>query len=615
MNLRQALPLLLCLTWLLLPAREVTAQTQPDVQNQIRVAHGLERRGDYEAALRIYRRLFNLVPTNQQYYEGVKRNLIRLRRFDQLIRIIQTQLQRSNDLRYRADLGNAYYQKGAIGEAEQIWENLLEQHAGNPGVYRLVAEAMLDNRLYDRAIEVYQRGREHLNQEHRFVFELANIYLARLDYRRATLEYLNYLEHNPRQFTYVEGRIASYTGDPDNAREVARVLESYLSRTNLDYYVQKLLANLYLRVRDFEKSFMAYQQLESMSDPLDAHNRAPGNELFNFAEMALKAGEYEYARKAYDMILNKQQDSPFRIRALYGLARASQLQGQSQEALASYNQIVEAASQTLWAQEALFQKGEIYFRDLFDLEQALVTYHDLLRRYPDSRKKLASYFRIGDCHAARGEFGEARRWYEKVLDEKEADANHRDKALYFSAYMDFVEEDIERALEELQEITAHLDHGEAVEESYKNDALELLFLIQESRSMAPEGLALFARAQGFELQRDYDEAVERLRRLLEQHPESGLVDEALMELGEIEARRGNYTLAIGFYQGLVEEYPDSPHAAEAQTRIGKLYEEGLGDLSKAREAYELVLTEHASSVFVEQVRERLRALERRQLNN
>ncbi|MFQ5649471.1 MAG: tetratricopeptide repeat protein [bacterium] len=583
-------------------------------QSRIRLAQDYERRGNYVAALQVYRNLYEQVPRNQLYYEGVKRNMIRLKRFDELVEIIQAQIARTNGVRFYADLGNVYYKQGQHERAAGVWQEALTRYADQKPGYSYIANAMIRNRMYDEAIEVYQKGRQHFNQESLFVFELANIYVLRLKYKEATVEYLKHLERNPNQFAYVESRIVKYTKDPENARLVAEILASHLPRHKHKYLVRKLLADLYLRIEAFSRAMEQFKMLESMEPPTVPRKNSSGKELYFFAEKALNANQLQFAEQAFNLILSKYARSPFRVRALYGIAMAKQKQGLSAQALEKLEELVQLDRRSPWAQNAMFQMGEIYFVDLFELDKALEAYHAVIQKYPTGNKARQAYFRIGDCYAAKGTFDLARVWYQRAASLTRAGSPLRDQADYKIAYLYFVMGEYDKALESLNKVTEKLGQPDT-EQDFVNDALELIFLIEENRGAAEAALQAYGEAQKLKLQRNYAEAITSLKHVLATYPSAGVVDETLMELAELEHQRENYVAAIDYFALLLQEHSESVYNALAQKRIAEIYEGRLGDLQKAYEAYEKVLIEYPNSLYVEEVRMRLRTLHERRLNN
>ena len=591
------------------------AQNDPQQNSRLRMAQELERSGNYDAALRVYQNLYDQVPNNQLYYDGVKRNLIRLKKYDDLLALISAQAAATNDPRYFADLGNAYYKSGDPVRATEIWNRLLEKQALNQAVYPNVASAMLENQLYDEAIEVYKLARKNLGRDDLYVFELANIYIIRLNYKDATQEYLKYLASHPDQFSYIEGRMASYTTDVEHGRPVADLLKAELARTNQPYLIRKLLANLYLRIEDYASALQEFRILEGLPHPQLDHNKEYGEEIYLFAEKALNANQFQFAQQAFDLILARYKNSPFTIRALYGLAMCRQKQKQSQEAIRSYFNLFSLAPQSPWAQESLFQIGEIYFDDFFDVDKALEAYKSLLQKYPLGSKTMDAYLRIGDCYVAKGNLKEAQAWYEKPLNQSGSSWYLRDQALYKSAYVDFLNGEFDPAHEKLSQIVANMNVKQIADQSFVNDALELTMLIEENRSRDVAALKMYSEVQKLKLQRKNAEAIEKLQELLASYPTAGIVDESLLDLGDLEDARGNYTRAIGYFEDLLKQQPESVYNARAQKRIAEVYESGLGDLQKASAAYERILVEYPNSFYVEEVRQKLRALQTRQLNN
>ncbi len=590
------------------------AQNTDINKSRLRTAQDLERRGSYDTALRIYRSLYDLVPQNQLYYQGVKRNMVRLKKFDEVVEIIQAQINLSNgkNPRFRADLGDVYYKRGDQSQAMEVWETVLAEDPKQKSNYIYVANAMVQNRLYDQATEVYQTGRQIFGQQHLFVFELANIYVLRLKYREATLEYLSYLEKNPKQFSYIEGRITGYTKDPEQAKEVADVLESHIPQTKQAYLVHKLLANLYLRVEDFEMALEQYKFLETVKGPID--QKKQGQELYFFAEKSLRAGQYQFARDAFELILTNYNKSPYRPRAFYGIAISNQMRGLSTEALSDYTELIETFPTTRWVQDALFQIGEIYFQDLFELDKALSTYHLLIQKYPNSKNSVQAHFRIGDCYAAQGDFDKAQLWYDRTQKLGTATANARDEALFKSANLDFMQGEFDSALEKLNKITEKIAQRKG-EQPFVNDALELTFLIEENLAVSKEALVVYGKAQKHKVQRKLTDAIKSLQEILNDYPTASILDESLFDLGQLEGDRGNHTAAIGYFQSLLDDHAESLQNELAQKRIAEIYETGLGDNQKAYQAYEQLLINYPNSVYLEEVRQKLRDLLSKRLSN
>ncbi len=153
------------------------------------------------------------------------------------------------------------------------------------------------------------------------------------------------------------------------------------------------------------------------------------------------------------------------------------------------------------------------------------------------------------------------------------------------------------------------------EQPFVNDALELTFLIEENQAESKEALVVYGRAQKHKVQRKLPDAVKSLQEIISNYPTASILDESLFDLGELESERGNYAAAIGYFQGLLDDHPESLQNELAQKRIAEVYETELGDSQKAYQAYEQLLINYPSSVYLEEVRQKLREMQSRQLSN
>ena len=71
--------------------------------------------------------------------------------------------------------------------------------------------------------------------------------------------------------------------------------------------------------------------------------------------------------------------------------------------------------------------------------------------------------------------------------------------------------------------------------------------------------------------------------------------EALRKLAGLAQQQGKMQEAIGYYERVLAEYPDSGHGDEAQFMIAFIYEEYIRDLEKARRAYQRVIENYPDS--------------------
>jgi TolA-binding protein len=91
------------------------------------------------------------------------------------------------------------------------------------------------------------------------------------------------------------------------------------------------------------------------------------------------------------------------------------------------------------------------------------------------------------------------------------------------------------------------------------------------------------------------QAAEQFKMLFIRFPEHELAPRALKHLAMLSQQDGQMEDAIGRYEQLLREYPSSDQADEAQFMIAFICEEYLGDLDRARAAYQSVIDQYPDS--------------------
>ena len=83
-----------------------------------------------------------------------------------------------------------------------------------------------------------------------------------------------------------------------------------------------------------------------------------------------------------------------------------------------------------------------------------------------------------------------------------------------------------------------------------------------------------------------------------------------LRMGSVELLAGNVAQSVQLYQSVLQDYPRTPLAAEAQFRIGFAYETGSEDFKRARSEYQKVKEQGGSSTFATQAQQRTDNLDR-----
>jgi tetratricopeptide (TPR) repeat protein len=598
---------------------------QIDLSTKLRLAQSFEQTGEWEKAATMYESLLESNPDSFVALDGLRRSYTELKEYDKAIDLVRRQLRaKPLDENLLSWLGGLYDLAGKTQTADSVWHVIFSKDAQNANLYRLVAAQLIDHREYERAIQIYLEGREATKNQLLFLEELASLYGALHQYESAASEYVKLVRSNPQQLTYVEARLSSYTGREEARRAALVVVQREVQRTPEQIPVLSLLAWLHMDGKEFDAALEQYRRIDHLT-------KANGREIFQFGERAAQERAYAVAAKAFREVIenNVRQDILPLSRLGYARAfeelsaendtlaqllggapalspgsaedgRVSESQPTFHGALALYDRLTRDYPNTDIAMQAFFRIGMIRFNRFFDLNAAAAAF-DTVRKLPyNGILAVEATMSLGEIQTARNDLVRAHREYGRLL--TMAPEQYRDRVLYRIAELDYFEARFDTAASSLQRISTNLANDLA------NDALQLLYFIQENGAAGQEALAEFARADLLVRQRKYSEALALFESVTRQFAATPLLDDAMMRTGNLHLLLNKPDSAIVVFGRIINDMPTSILRDRAQMRIGEVYEGRLKDRKKAIEAYEAVLANYPTSLYVEEARKKIRIL-------
>jgi tetratricopeptide (TPR) repeat protein len=549
--------------------------------------------------------------------DAVERIWMQLKRYDQVIDLLHSRLARTpSDANLHAMLGSVLYRAGREKDAAAEWDAAISTDPANPGTYRLVAAVMAENRLLDRAAEVYRRGRRGTRDSDLFTLELAQLLASTMNYSGATAEYLRWLAKNPSQLSFVQSRLAQMTGRDDARAAAADVIRAALG-DRADLSLLQLLAWLDMEGKKFEEAFDVYRKIDALAG-------AHGNELYQFAGRAAGEKAYSVAARAFQEAIGSPLPATLVPYARYGYAAAvRELQADADtftsplrttpatEAVPLYSgtvrlfqKIIEDYPRTEFSARSWYQIGLIQSEKFGDREGAVSS----LRRVIDEAGAIPplrndATLMMGKVHVARGDTAKAGAYFIAVAGSRDALPDQRDEAVFRLGEIDYFAGRFDSATQKLAGITVNL------KADYANDALRLGGFLQENAGTDPEALKAFARAEFLARQGKNTEAVPILLSLIQSYPQAPLVDDALMAVGQLQAGAGLFREAAASYERLITGFKESSIELDrAEFNLAEVYHYGLHDLARAQATYERLLADHPKSILAGRARQRIRQL-------
>lgn len=496
-------------------------------------------------------------------------------------------------------------------DADDLMSEFFEIIDRSPGQSYAYGKALSDRGYAQRALAIYQHALE-ANSNMNFDYQMALLYGELGDIPSMHQMYLQMVERTPGYLPTVKMLLAQSI-EPGSQNENLDLLKQSIIKRIQDGAPQRfheLLIHIYSQEENFRAAFT---QLRA----LDRQGRLQGNEIINLARLSFNSKDYSLAARIYGYEKDKGPEYPYYQIAVIGGLRAQKLELQAKNAgLEDW-----ATLATEYRDYSIEFRGDPYQAELLIPLAEILAYR--LTEKDSAEQTLLSMFDkswIGEEDVARAQIAYAdfllftgRRWdaiiyyrkAEKALDQsvigQEAKFK-RAKAAYYVGDFEWAQ----GIFSVLKESTSKL---------IANDAMQYSLLITDNMALdsTTDALAAYARADLYFYREMYDSATALLEILEISYSEHPISDESLLMRGDIAAKKRDFTKALAIWQRIVEEHGDDILADDALNRIAQTYEK-LGNIEAAMKAYEELFTTHIDSFFASNARKAYRRLRGDQIN-
>ncbi len=582
---------------------------QKEIQTNSKLALAHFNAKDYEKAAPLLISVYEL-SRNSYYFRLYITSLIELQEFEEAKGQIQKELKKQKPPKpeFLIHLGHVLKSEKKIPEAEEAFSQAVKNISANKGSYLIAANTFLQWREFEWASKVYLKGRENLAGE-QFNYQLARVYLYLRNYEKMMEEYLNLIRQDEQQLQRVQSSLSSAMrlDIDDGLRNKFRtqILKRIQSEPGVTGY-NRLMIWFLLQEKQFPGALR-------QSIALDRRTGEENEQIYRLGRMALNNKEYSVARRAFDYLLQKGEESPF-----YVPAYAHNIQ-------ASYMEFTSADPQKRAGGDELavrFSEG----LDLLGYSQATLNlirdYAHLLAFYLDDIKKALAVLEKGldiprlkpresgslktemaDIHVFSSDPWEATLLYSQVIDANK-DNPLGDEVKLKKAKLGYYMGNFSWAKAQLDVLKASTSKLTA------NDAMDLSMLIGNNINLdtTTVPLEMFARADLLFFRNQEDQALATLDSIAGMFPYHSLGDEVLFRKSKIEIRRNNFEKAAEYLEKIRTDFSYELLADDALFMLAELLNYQLDRKEEAKEIYKQMLTTHPGSVFTEESREKYREL-------
>ncbi len=597
------------------------AQNANLLESKFLLARNYESAGQFEKAEKIYYEIFTSQPWNDKYFNALNNIYLKQKKYDASVKLLQSRIKKSPDnIELYGLLGTTYYTAGEYDKAFETWDKALNITPQNPINYRIIANYAIQNRAFDKAIEILKRGERRFNNSPMFLYDLAGLYAATMNYTDATKEYCRILKLSPAQLSYVKSRISVYIQNKGVPETAIKIIQQYYDETNLPEFLN-LLASIYFQTKNFDKAFETVKKLDGLTN-------SNGSKIFAFAQKTLAEHQYSTAAKAFDYLINNFNDASFLPSAELGFAKSKeniltqkidssiQIEYESPEnvdsnafknIITAYLNAAQKYNVPTVKSEALFRVGLIYAKYLNNKKEALKYFEKIIEVFPYSSFANKAKIEAAKIRLCNGKETSVVKTLKEFAGRKNLPQSIKSEALFLSGKLNYWKGNFTRALKILNEIASKPSDDNA------NDALELSLIISVLKSDSLT-LAEFSRADRFFFCNKYDSAKALLLNIYGKTKNFVMKDLTGLKLAEISIAGSDIPTATAFLDSISRKEKLSLFADKALYLEAEINEHKVKNYKAAIRLYEKLLEKFPNSLYFDKSRQKINSLTKK-LNN
>jgi tetratricopeptide (TPR) repeat protein len=591
----------------------VQADVQRDLASALRVVRPLVR-DDPQRAIKMLEALHEEYPTNPQVLV-LMGEAHRVAGDTEAARQAYQTCLKSHPMHLQAGaaLGLLYVQDGDMKSADAAYEDLLERTQHGVNTYRTIASTLSRSGYVDLALRYYEEGRAKNKGNYILTLDIAYVHRSTGNHKQALIEYLQIIETSPKQHRLVKSRIAELLRDGAvKDVELTEVLQEDVRRKAPHRgVVMEILATTYLDQGMLESAL-------DMAIQADEATNTDGAVLFRLAELGVneyrremvtdKSGYFDLSLRALEAFLEAHPAAPqvpnaklMLIELLVDLASGRikaqpgvDLDAAVTRALDALDWLIASFPGTDYAEQAYLKKGDLVLSVQKKPKEALEIYRDGMVNSRFYRTLFAE--RLGRIFLITEEYEEAQQHFSYLVSSEVEEL--RETGVFYSALMLVFVREYETARDTLTSLAEGNPSSQ-----FTNDAIELAWIIEEGLSGDQRVLNGYARALQSELADDTTRVIKELSDITGSNIDTPLRPRALIRLAELYEAQTDYDEALRLFEIFLSDYPDDGRVADVSRKIGRVYENGYGNMELALETYEDILLAHPYYIFLDDVRE------------
>ncbi len=569
------------------------------IQSEV-LANDYFKRGEFEKALIIYKKLHDKKPYSNKYIYKLVETYQQLEKYDEAQNLIINRLKLTNTPMLVVELGYNYQLKDSIKTANKYYNDAVSFVESNPSYIYGIAKRFEDHSLLDQAIEVYTKGKL-LDPNKNFNIQLARIYGDQGDIEKMFTNYIEYIEYKPTFLNNVKRAFSDFISENRTNEKNVILRKILLKKIQLkpDVYWYELLSWLYIQEKAYSKSFIQEKALYK-------RNPESLDRIFDLAITAVNDKANDEAKDILNFIVESTQDIETLLSAhqyLLEIETESADNKNLQEIDTKYNTLFKTYGlyESTLSLQIAYGNFLAFYNNQPDIASQFLkkTVNLNISPYQEAKVKLL----LADILVLQERFNEALIYYSQIQANLK-NSTISQEARFKVAKTSYYKGDFDWAESQLKILKA------STSQLIANDALDLKLLISDNKyeDSTKTALGYYAKADLLAFQNKTVEAIKLLDKVLTEHKGESITDQALYQQAKLFEKLNQYENAESNYQQIISDYPQDILIDDAYYYLAELYNTYLAKPEEAKPLYEKILFEHEDSIYFVEARKKFRML-------
>lgn len=557
--------------------------------------------GEYEKAKSIYTKLYQKNTRKQDYLLGLVNVHVQLKEFETAQELLKNYMASSD--RYpniMVELGYVFQLQGDSLKAKTWYGKAIDIVKERSVFAYTTGQAFQKRNLLDWAIQTYEIAKAK-EPRINYNIQLARLYGEKGNQQKMFDSYLDLILDNEKYINVIQRNFSSYIdSNPQNEsnRILKRLLVKRLQRSPNVVYNQ-ILSWTFVQEESFDKAFAQEKAI---------YKRTQDNtlsRLFSLGSVAREAESYQQALKIFDYISQETSNLNIKLKAIENTMEIQMLQEEDvstiEKNFQSYFKTFGFNNQTIELQ-LIYAKFKAFTRNNNEaaidlLERSL---SNNLNRFQEAKTQML----LADILVAQQQFNQALIKY-SLVSKQVKNTPLAQEAKFKTAMTSYYKGDFDWALTQLKVLK------KATTQTIANDAMEMSRFIKDGQSeidSTQQALKTIAKVDLLIYQSKFNQAHTLLDKVLSTNENVQLLDQAYFKKAQIFQKQGQFQQAVMQYESLVNQQSDSFLIDNALFEMSNLQYHKLNLPEEAQNNLETLIFNYQDSIYFTEARKLYRKI-------